>query len=199
MLQRTIFREYDIRGIAETELTSDGVELLGRAIGTHLRRSLGRSVNVGRDVRLSGERLRDALVKGLLAAGCNVTDVGRVPTPLLYYSVQHLKADGGVMITGSHNPAEYNGFKVVAGNGTIHGEKIQELRALIETGDFEQGRGELRAVDIETPYVEEIASQFRFERRVRVVIDAGNGAAGPAMHRLLERLNVEATELFFDM
>src|SRR5688572_24305570 len=109
MLKSTVFREYDIRGIAETELVSPGIELLGRAIGTYMQRHYGRSVIVGRDVRLSGDRLRDALVAGLLASGCDVTDIGRVPTPLLYYSVQHLGANGGVMITGSHNPPEYNG------------------------------------------------------------------------------------------
>ena len=199
MLQKTIFREYDIRGIADQELTSEGIELLGRAIGSWLRRGHGNKVNVGRDVRLSGERLRDAVVRGLIASGCDVTDVGRVPTPLLYYSVQHLQAHGGVMITGSHNPAEYNGFKIVAGSGTIHGDSIQELRRIIEANDFETGDGSLRTYDVETPYVDEIAGQFQFDRRIRVVLDAGNGAAGPAMHRLLAKLNVDATELFFEI
>ncbi|MBC8167248.1 MAG: phosphomannomutase/phosphoglucomutase [Bryobacteraceae bacterium] len=199
MLKPTIFREYDIRGIAEKELPDPGIELLGRAIGTYMQRHSGNKVNVGRDVRLSGERLRDALVRGLLASGCDVTDVGRVPTPLLYYSVQHLASHGGVMITGSHNPAEYNGFKVVAGAGTIHGAEIQELKRIIDAADFVSGPGSERMFDIDTPYVDEIVSQFRFERRIKVVIDAGNGAAGPAMHRVLERLNVDATELFFEM
>jgi phosphomannomutase / phosphoglucomutase len=199
MLKSTIFREYDIRGIADLELLSAGIEDLGRAIGTHIGRKLGKKINVGRDVRLSSRRLRDAIVTGLTAAGCEVTDVGEVPTPLLYYSVHHLGADGGVMITGSHNPAEYNGFKVVAGSGTIHGSEIQDLRRLIETGDLDAGQGSCREYDIATPYVDEVASQFRFDRRVKVVIDAGNGAAGPTMHRLLEKLNIDATELFFDM
>ena len=199
MLKSTIFREYDIRGIADAELLSDGIEQLGRAIGTYIGRKLGKKINVGRDVRLSSKRLRDAIVKGLTAAGCEVTDVGEVPTPLLYYSVQHLGADGGVMITGSHNPAEYNGFKVVAGSGTIHGSAIQDLRQLIESGDLDSGQGTSREYDIVTPYVEEIAGQFTFDRRIKVVLDAGNGAAGPAMHRLLEKLNVEAIELFFEM
>ncbi len=199
MLKSTIFREYDIRGIADIELLSPGIEQLGKAIGTHIGRKLGKKINVGRDVRLSSKRLRDAIVTGLTAAGCEVTDVGEVPTPLLYYSVHHLGSDGGVMITGSHNPAEYNGFKIVAGSGTIHGSEIQELRRLIETNDFDSGSGTCREYDIMTPYVEEVASQFKFARRVKVVIDAGNGAAGPAMHRLLEKLDVDATELFFEM
>lgn len=199
MLKSTIFREYDIRGIADEELLSPGIEELGKAIGTHFGRKLGKKINVGRDVRLSSKRLRDAIVTGLTAAGCQVTDIGEVPTPILYYSVGHLDADGGVMITGSHNPAEYNGFKIATRTGTIHGSEIQDLRRLIETGDLDSEEGSWGEHDVVTPYVEELASQFRFVRRVKVVIDAGNGAAGPAMHRLLEKLNVDATELYFEM
>src|ERR1700693_6558963 len=125
MLNPTIFREYDIRGIADSELLSPDIEQLGRGLGTYLRRrSGGRKVNVGRDCRLSSSRLRDALVKGLLATGCDVSDIGVVPTPVLYYSAQQLKADGAIMITGSHNPPEYNVFKTVCGAGTLHGETI---------------------------------------------------------------------------
>ncbi|HUS05190.1 MAG TPA: phosphomannomutase/phosphoglucomutase [Bryobacteraceae bacterium] len=199
MLKSTIFREYDIRGIAESELQSADIEQLGRAVGTFLQRKAGRKLNLGRDCRLSSERLRNALIKGLLASGCEVTDVGVVPTPLLYYSVFHLKADGAVMITGSHNPAEYNGFKIVSGGSTIHGDDIQSVRKLMEAEDFEQGQGTEKSYDIVSPYVEEIAGQFQFKRRVKVVLDAGNGTAGPAMHRILQKLNCEAVEMFFDM
>ena len=199
MLKSTIFREYDIRGLADTELLSPDIEQLGRAIGTFLRRNAGTKLCVGRDCRLSSERLRDALIKGLLASGCDVTDIGPVPTPLLYYSVFHLKANGGVMITGSHNPAEYNGFKVMAGATTIHGEQIQEVLRLLETGDLESGEGKSSTHDVVTPYVEEIAAQFDFKRRIKVVMDGGNGTAGPVMHRVLQKLNVDAKELFFEM
>jgi phosphomannomutase/phosphoglucomutase len=199
MLKSTIFREYDIRGIADVELLSPGIEQLGRAIGTYIGRKLGKRINVGRDVRRSSRRLRDAIVTGLIAAGCDVTDVGEAPTPLLYYSVQHLGSDGGVMITGSHNPADYNGFKIISSTGGIYGTAIQDLRRMIEAGDFDSGQGTVREYDIATPYVEEVSSQFRFSRPVNVVLDAGNGVAGPTMHRLLERLNVRSTELFFKM
>jgi phosphomannomutase/phosphoglucomutase len=200
MLRPTIFREYDIRGIADIELQSEDIEQLGRGLGTYIRRQSGGSkINVGRDCRLSSTRLRDALVTGLLSAGCDVADIGVVPTPVLYYSKQHLQADGAIMITGSHNPPEYNGFKSMSGETTLHGEAIQQVRELIERGDFDGGRGALREVDVVTPYVEEIASQFHFDRRVKVVADAGNGTAGPVMHRIFEKLNVEAGELFFDM
>ena len=199
MLNPTIFREYDIRGIAESDLPTQGIEMLGKALGTYLKRNSGFRVNVGCDVRLSSPRLKEAIVKGLLSTGCDVTDVGVVPTPLVYYSAVHLKADGAVMITGSHNPAEYNGFKTVCGTGTIHGAEIQKVRRMIESGDFETGEGKRSSFDIVTPYVDEIAGQFSFPRKAKVVLDAGNGTAGPAMHRILEKLNVDAVELFFDM
>src|SRR5260370_957088 len=199
MLKPTIFREYDIRGIAESELQDPGIEDLGRAVGTYLQRHNGKNINLGRDCRLSSERLRNALMAGLKSSGCHVTDIGVVPTPVLYYSVFHFKADGAVMITGSHNPSEYNGFKVVSGASTIHGEQIQEVRQLIENRDFLSGDGTEKLADAVTPYVDEISAQFHFERRVRVVFDAGNGTAGPVMQRLIAKLNCEATTLFFDM
>jgi phosphomannomutase/phosphoglucomutase len=199
MLKPTIFREYDIRGIADLELTDDGIEQLGRAVGTYLQRQSGPRVAVGRDTRLSSTRLRDALAAGLKASGCRVTDIGVVPTPALYYAVVHLPADGGVMITGSHNPPEFNGFKTVCGASTIHGTAIQELRRMIETGDLASGPGSEIAADVVTPYVGEVAAQFQFPRKIRVVFDAGNGTGGPAMRRILERLNVEPIEMFFAM
>jgi phosphomannomutase/phosphoglucomutase len=200
MLNPAIFREYDIRGIADTELQSADIADLGRALGTLLqRRSGSKRISLGRDCRLSSPRLHDALLEGLLDSGCEITDVGVVPTPLLYYSAVHLKTGGAVMITGSHNPAEFNGFKSVCGSGTIHGDDIQAVRKLIDARDFEQGRGSHSAIDIVTPYVDEISSQFKFDRRIRVVVDAGNGTGGPAMHRILERLNCDAQELFFEM
>ncbi len=199
MLKPTIFREYDIRGIADRELLDADVEQLGRGIGTFLVRRGRRKINLGRDTRLSSTRLAEALKKGLTAAGCNVTDIGVAPTPLLYYSVFHLRAEGAVMITGSHNPPEYNGFKVVSGDGTIHGAEIQEVREIIERGDFTSGRGASFTADISAAYVDEVASQFRLARRLKVVVDNGNGTAGPVMHRILERLDCDAVELFFDM
>lgn len=199
MLKPTIFREYDIRGIADEELLDTDVESLGRALATYIIRHSGRSICLACDCRLSGTRLHDALLKGLLAAGSHVLDAGTVPTPLLYYSVVHFDADGGVMITGSHNPPEYNGIKTVCGTGTLFGEDIQTIHKMVVGNDFETGEGTVEKVDAVTPYVEEIAGQFHFERKVKVVVDAGNGTAGPVVHRVLEKLNVEAFELFFEM
>ena len=129
-----------------------GVELLGQAFGTYLQRHAGPKINLGRDTRLSSPRLRDALMRGLKASGCHVTDLGVVPTPVLYFSQFHLKADGAVMITGSHNPAEFNGFKTVCGQSTIHGEAIQELRRMMESGDLVRGEGSETTADCVTPY-----------------------------------------------
>ena len=199
MLKPTVFREYDIRGMAADELPDSDVELLGQAVGSYLQRHTGKRLSLGRDTRLSSPRLRDALLRGLLASGCDVQDIGVVPTPVLYYSVFHLKTDGGVMITGSHNPPEFNGFKVVSGASTIYGDEIQQIRRMIETGDLIDGHGIQTEADLVTPYVAEIASQFHFPRPIRAVVDAGNGVAGPVMRRLLQRLHVEAIEMFFEM
>ena len=200
MLNPEIFREYDIRGIADKELQDPEVELIGRALATHLIRQSGRLLCLGRDCRLSGQRIHDALLKGMLAAGADVLDVGVGPTPLLYYSAVHFKANGAIMITGSHNPAEYNGLKTVCGSGTLHGDQIQQVLKLIQTKDFESGTGTVKTVDAATPYVDEVAAQFAaLPRKVKVVFDAGNGTAGPTIHRILERLNVEPIELFFEM
>ncbi|HXP88160.1 MAG TPA: phosphomannomutase/phosphoglucomutase [Bryobacteraceae bacterium] len=199
MLKPTIFREYDIRGVADTELLSPDVTDLGRGLGTLLQRKSGKNINLGHDCRLSSARLRDALLEGLVDSGCEVTDIGVVPTPLLYYSAVHLDADGALMITGSHNPPEFNGFKTVCGSGTLHGETIQEVRKLIEARDFLKGHGSHADMDVSQSYVDTIVPQFDLQRRVKVVFDAGNGTAGPVAHRLFSRLNCEATELFFDM
>jgi phosphomannomutase/phosphoglucomutase len=199
MFKSTIFREYDIRGIAETELLSSDVVDLGRGLGTLLQRKSGKSITLGRDCRLSSPRLRDALMEGLIDSGCSVTDIGVVPTPVLYFSAVHLQADGAVMITGSHNPAEFNGFKTVCGPTTLHGETIQDVRHIIETRDFLHGHGSHGDMDVIPAYLDQVSPQFDFSRRVKVILDAGNGTAGPVAHRLFQRLNCEVTELFFEM
>jgi phosphomannomutase/phosphoglucomutase len=199
MLKHTIFREYDIRGVADRDLLTPDIVDLGRAIGTYMIRRTGKKINLGRDCRLSGQRLHDALLEGLLSTGAEVIDLGVVPTPLLYYSVYKFGAQAGVMITGSHNPSDYNGFKMMAGKSAVYGQDIQDIYNLIVNRDFEAGAGSVTNQDIITPYVEEIPEQFAFERRVKVVFDAGNGTAGPTLHRLLQKLNVDAVEMYFEM
>jgi len=199
MLKPTIFREYDIRGIAETELLSADAADLGRGLGTYLQRHSGPRVSLGRDCRLSSPRLHDALLQGLLSTGCEITDIGVVPTPLLYFSAVHLETDGAIMITGSHNPSEFNGFKTVCGSGSLHGDAIQDVRRLIDARDFATGHGTQHSMDVIPAYLDELSPQFNFTRRIKVVLDAGNGTAGPVIHQLLKRLNVEVVELFFEM
>ncbi len=199
MLNRNIFREYDIRGIADQELLSPDAELLGQGLATYLIRHSGSRICLGCDCRLSGARLHDAVLKGLLKAGAKVLDLGTVPTPVLYYAAVHFKADGGIMITGSHNPPEYNGIKTVCGAGTLYGKAIQDVYRLITENDLDSGKGSVEKTDAVTPYVEEITGQFKYKRKVKVVVDAGNGTAGPVAHAVLSRLNVDAVELFFEM
>jgi phosphomannomutase/phosphoglucomutase len=199
MLKSTIFREYDIRGIADQEMLSPDIEDLGRAIGSYLRRRTGPRISLGRDVRLSGSRLHQALLAGLKSVGCQVTDLGVVPTPLLYYSVYKLETDGGVMITGSHNPADYNGFKMMAGKASVFGQDIQEIRRILEQGEFESGEGTVDSWDAVTPYLAEIVAQFQsLPRRVKVVVDAGNGTAGPVAGPLFAQLNLDVIPMFFE-
>jgi phosphomannomutase/phosphoglucomutase len=180
----SIFREYDVRGLHETDLTTPVITDLGRAFGTTVRRQGLKTVALGRDFRPSSPRLAAALEAGLRETGCDVLRVGVLPTPGLYWSIAHLKTDAGVQVTGSHNPSEYNGFKMNLGLASIHGEQIQVLRKMIEARDFdlaerEAERGEVRDVPTETAYMDMLASKVAPKRKLKVVLDAGNGCAGP--------------------
>ncbi|MBW2017274.1 MAG: phosphomannomutase/phosphoglucomutase, partial [Deltaproteobacteria bacterium] len=154
---------------------------------------------VGRDCRLSSPKIRDALVKGLLDSGTRVIDIGVCPTPLLYFAIRHLEADGGLMITASHNPPEYNGFKVCLGPDTIFGEEIQEFRRLLERGTLREGKGSVETYDIITPYQDYLARNITLERPVKVALDAGNGTGGVVAGPILRRLGCDPVELFFEM
>ena len=198
-MNEQIFREYDIRGVVATDLVPETVENLGRAVGTHLLRSGASELVLGRDCRLSSDSLRDILVRGLLATGINVVDIGVCHTPLVYFSLFHLALNGGVMITGSHNPPECNGFKVCRGKSTIHGAEIQELKNLILARDFEKGAGSLRHESVLAAYWERIASDVGIARPLKVVVDAGNGTGGMAGVPLFKRMGCEVIELFCDM
>ncbi|HJX38197.1 MAG TPA: phosphomannomutase, partial [Anaerolineae bacterium] len=138
-----IFRQYDVRGIVDEDLTEEVVQKLGKGYGAYMVDRGGRKVSVGYDARLSSPRFRDALVDGITSTGLDVVDIGMVPTPTLYFSLFHLDVDGGVMITGSHNPPEFNGFKLASGRTTLYGEEIQEVRRIIEVGEYPQGQGTL--------------------------------------------------------
>ncbi|MGH9338246.1 MAG: phosphomannomutase/phosphoglucomutase [Acidobacteriota bacterium] len=195
-----IFREYDIRGIADEDLTDEVVVILGRTLGTYMSSRECRRIVVGRDCRLSSSRLRDRLAEGLLSTGLDVIDIGVCPTPLLYFGLYRLNVDGGVMITGSHNPPEYNGLKISLGQATIYGRQIQELRDLAGTGDFVQGAGQLEKQDLATQYLEYLQEAFgRLENPPRVVVDCGNGTASDLAPQIYRELGCDVTELFCRM
>jgi phosphomannomutase/phosphoglucomutase len=197
-----IFREYDIRGLVDKDLTIEVVELLGRGLGTIIRRKGGRSIAVGRDCRESSTRFRDALCQGLTSTGLDVFDVGVVPTPLTYFAANTLPVDGLAMITGSHNPPEYNGFKIGAGKTTFHGPEIQALRKLIEARDFVKGErpGTLTPYDIVTPYNHFIRQTVKVGRKgMKIVIDAGNGTGGAVAVPLFQSMGFDVVPLYCEM
>ncbi len=202
------FREYDIRGKADVELSDELVTALGRAVATHLRdethpSSQPLSFAVARDCRLSSDRLFDALCAGLTSSGANVIDLGVGPTPLLYFGAHHLKTDGAVMITGSHNPAEDNGFKMMSGTATLFGPDIAALRQIIEQDRFADGpQGSLSAQDLATAYCQALSRSIDLEglsTDLSVVVDGGNGSAGPLGLRALGELGFRPDGLFCDM
>lgn len=192
-----IFREYDIRGVVGRDLTDETVATLARALGTFFRRYQAKRVSLGRDARESSPRFRDLLIRGLNETGCDVVDVGMVPTPVLYFTLFTEGVDAGVMITGSHNPPHENGFKVCLGQSTIFGAQILEVRDLALAGQFASGSGTAEERDILAAYHEHIAAQIKLgPRRLKVVVDGGNGMGGLVAGPLYRALGCEVIELF---
>jgi phosphomannomutase / phosphoglucomutase len=199
MLPAEIFKAYDIRGIVDRTLTTDGVRQIGQALGS-LARERGRdTIVVGRDGRLSGPVLLGALSEGIRAAGVHVIDVGMVATPMTYFAAHHLGTQCSVMVTGSHNPPDYNGLKMVIDATTLSGDDIQALRARIESGEFARGRGSTQSQDIAPAYFARIAGGIRLARPMRIAVDCGNGVAGAFAPELYRRLGCEVVELFCDV
>lgn len=194
-----IFREYDIRGLVGKDLNESSVYALGRAYGTFLRRrGVTRSV-LARDNRLSSGEYARAVADGLLRSGVDVVDLGMVTTPVMYFSRIRYSIDGGVMVTGSHNPPEFNGFKLAYGHDTLYGDGIQEIRRIVESEDFESGHGHLTSVDPVPDYVDDIAGRIQLgPKRVFAVVDCGNGASGPIARRLFRRIGAQFEELYFE-
>lgn len=193
----SIFREYDIRGVYGTALTEKVAEEIGKAFGTLMRRSGGKKISLGYDIRLSSPSLREALLSGLLSTGIDVVDVGACPTPVLYFSLFQLEIDGGVMITASHNPAEFNGFKLCRGKGTLFGEEIQQVRMMAESTDFDRGKGELTFErDFLSVYLNYFVKHFGSFKSKKVVIDCGNAAAALIAPQIFERLGCEVIPLY---
>ena len=198
-LPAEIFRAYDIRGVVDQNLTAESVELIGRALGTEAMQVGQKSIAVARDGRLSGETLQAALTRGITATGCNVIDIGMTPTPVLYYATKVLETQSGVCITGSHNPANENGLKIVLNGETLHGERITALRDRIEKNEFLNGSGNVLQKDLNAQYLDEIVGDIVLARPMKVVVDSANGATGKMAPELLRQLGCEVIELFTDI
>ena len=194
-----IFREYDIRGNADKELTDETVKLIGQAYATWLIRAGVKSgVTIGGDARLSTSRIKTAMIKGILSAGLDVVDVGLVTTPMLYWSLIRFGFDGGVMITGSHNPPDMNGLKLCFERGTLWGSEVMNIHTIAESGNFETGQGRLTHSDINDEYLKMLVSKFTlpFTKKFKVVCDSGNGAAGLTARKFFEMLGCDCVSLF---
>jgi phosphomannomutase/phosphoglucomutase len=194
-----IFREYDVRGMVGQDLDFELVYNLGRAIGTFGTARGVKAMTLGRDCRLSSEEYAGAMREGLTATGVRVIDVGLCATPMLYFSIRHYKTDGGVMVTGSHNPPEFNGFKICVGPDTIYGEDIQALRKIMEKGAYAAGNGSSETGEVAGAYGDFLYGNVKLRRGLKVVIDGGNGMGGHFIVPILERLGCRVTCLYCDM
>lgn len=202
-IHASIFRAYDIRGVVGRELSEAVYEVLGRAAGTLFRRRGSRRIVVGHDARLTSASFAAALMRGMQAAGCDVIDIGMVPTPVMYFAVDYLKADGGAVVTASHNPPEFNGLKMrhyepQFGGVPFSSAEVQEVGQIAMSGDFVSGTGSATHVDVSDAYVEHIAALIQLPRALKVVVDGGNGVAGPLGVRVFERLGCEVVPLFVE-
>ncbi|KYO67791.1 phosphomannomutase/phosphoglucomutase [Thermovenabulum gondwanense] len=193
-----IFRQYDIRGIVGEELNEDVAQTLGKAFGSFSIKNGEKLVVVGSDNRLSSPSLKKAVINGLLSTGCDVVDLGTVVTPIFYFARIHYKINPGIMVTASHNPPQFNGFKVAFGHATLYGEDIQYIRKLMEEGNFEKGNGTLSFIDPTEDYISDITSRIKLSRPLKVAIDCGNGTASHIAERLFTRLGAQVYPLYCD-
>ncbi|HOW62525.1 MAG TPA: phosphomannomutase/phosphoglucomutase [Candidatus Contendobacter sp.] len=199
-MQKSIFREYDIRGVVDRDLTPDVVRAIGQAVGSLAAERGETSVAVGRDGRLSSPALGEALKAGILAAGLDVIDLGAVSTPVLYYATHTLaETRAGVMVTGSHNPPQYNGLKIVIDRIALHGEVIRDLRRRIETGDLRQGSGRERSAHIRLDYIRRVSEALPLPKPLKVVVDCGNAIAAKTAPPLLRALGCAVVELYCEV
>ncbi len=194
-----IFREYDIRGIAGKDMTEDDVVLIGKGVGTFLKERGHSNLSVGRDCRLTSDLYSKKIIEGLISTGCSVVDINVCPTPVFYFSIKHLALEGGVMITASHNPKEYNGFKLCIDLDSIHGNDIQKILAIINKQSFAHGKGSLSSKNIIPSYTEYIEKNINISRQIKVGVDAGNGTAGVVAVPILKNLKCEVHDIYCDM
>ena len=199
MIAESIFKAYDIRGIVDDTLTVEAVELIGKAYGSEAQAQSQQTIVIARDGRLSSPKIADALSRGLRSTGCDVIDIGMVPTPVLYFATHVLKTGTGIMITGSHNPPQYNGLKMVLATNTLYGETIQELLQRIKTDDFVSGNGSYKEEDVREQYLDRICSDVKLAKPLKIAVDCGNGVAGELAPELFKRMGCEVLELFSEI
>jgi len=197
MVNPQVFRQYDIRGIVDEEINAETYYLIGRGFGSYLREKGLHSIVVGGDARPSTPELMHELIRGLLETGCDVTDIGLVATPVLYYSIWKLKTDAGAMVTASHNPSQYNGCKLNLGLGSVYAEELQKVLGIIQAGKFYEGAGKLtKDESLNADYIDYITASIKLERPVKVIVDGGNGMGGPYLPEILRRLGCEVIEMY---
>ena len=194
-----IFRAYDIRGVVEEELSEELVKNLGKAIGTSLLRQGRKEICVCRDGRLSGPKIIDTLMNGIISTGCNAIDIGMAPTPLLYFATFTSEVVDGVMITGSHNPKNYNGFKIVFNQKSLTSDSIQKLKRIIIDDDYEVGSGEIKNLSVANDYIKSLKEKIKIERPLKVVLDCGNGVGGVIAPESFKALGIELIEIFCEV
>ncbi len=195
----TIFRAYDIRGIVDKTLTVEAVEQVGKAVASIVLENDRNELIVARDGRLSSPKLFEALTKGIMSTGCHVIDIGIVTTPILYFATNILEANSGIMITGSHNPPDYNGLKIVIDGKTLTSDGIQDIYQRIVKNDFVKGDGNIRETDVISSYIDRICQDVHIDRPLKVVLDCGNGVGGVVVGKLFRALGCEVEELFCDV
>ena len=198
-LEANIFKAYDIRGIVDESLTENAVYAIGKALGSEAQALKQSTIAVARDGRLSGPKLLNALMAGIRSSGTNVINVGRVPTPVLYFAAFHLQTGCGVMLTGSHNPPNYNGLKMVLDNTTLSGDTIQKLKQRIMDSDFTKGEGSYEEIDVQPDYLKQITQDVKLKRPLKIVLDAGNGVAGELAPELYRQMGCEVIEMFCEI
>ncbi|MCH7818536.1 MAG: phosphomannomutase/phosphoglucomutase [Candidatus Marinimicrobia bacterium] len=191
-----IFREYDIRGVVEEDFPPEVTELLGKGFGTFVKEKAIDKISLGGDVRLTTKALKEAFAKGVLSTGVNIVDIGIIPTPVSYFSIHHLKLQGAVQITGSHNPPEFNGFKMTLSTGAVYGKQIFSIRDIIDSGEFAEGEGVMENRDITDEYCRDIVNKIKLDKPLKIITDCGNGAGGLVAPKVLREIGCEVDELF---
>ena len=198
MMNPEVFREYDVRGVVDKDLNADFVYHLGKAIGTYALRHDVITMTTGRDGRLSSDAYHKAITEGIQSTGIHVIDIGLCATGILYYSIRHLGTEGGIMVTGSHNPPEFNGFKICIGPDTIYGEEIQKLRRIMEKGEYASGNGQISHQDVTKSYQDYLVNNVKIRPGLKIVVDAGNGVGGLFALPIFKRFGCDITSIYCD-